>query len=248
MKSDGKTLKDHLDAMVENGINGFDPVRFSYIESLARRAARMPEAVRQQVEKRAVEALADYETCFKRAQKEAKRLLGQMASAPPEALEPLQRLYSANDLKGVQRMARKLRRSELRSPLGLLVEQLSGETRLAFESPLPPREDETLHETERFPARTPDFPPGSGISDLKSYRLFKETWARHYSDRLVSNAVRELPKNPGPLNSQMLITRSLVIMRNISPDYLKRFVSYVDTLLWLENATGKRISHEDRTT
>lgn len=238
--------------MVEKGGNCFDPVRFSYIESLTRRAARMPKAVRQQLEQKAASALADYEICFEREQKEAKYLIGYMASTYPEAIEPLQRLYSANDFKGIKRLSRKLQRVNLRSPLSLLIEQISGENRHAFQKPdsfeelLHRREEEMLHEIDNSPGKNADSPLGNEVPALKSYQLFRETWAKHYSDKLVSDAVRTLPENPGPLNSQMLITRSLIIMRNLSPNYLKRFVSYVDTLLWLEDATKKPISHEDR--
>jgi hypothetical protein len=126
-----------------------------------------------------------------------------------------------------------------------LLEQISGENRLAFQKAASfdalsnRREDEMPDETGNSAEKNTDFPLGGEVSDLKSYQLFRETWARHYSDKLVSDAVRKLPKNPGPLNSQLLITRSLIIMRSLSPDYLKRFVSYVDTLLWLEDATEK---------
>ena len=34
----------------------------------------------------------------------------------------------------------------------------------------------------------------------------------------------------------MLAIKSLSTMRELSPDYLNRFVSYVDTLLWLERS------------
>jgi hypothetical protein len=34
----------------------------------------------------------------------------------------------------------------------------------------------------------------------------------------------------------MLATRSLSAMRRLSPEYLSRFVSYIDTLLWLQCA------------
>ncbi len=230
--------------MVKKEADRFDPVRFSYIESLTRRAARMPKAVRRQLEQRAADALADYEISFDRAQKEAKDLIESMASAYPEAIEPLKRFYSAKDFRGIDRMSRKLRRATPRSPLCLLVERISGENRRAFqkaasfEELLLRREDELLHELDNPPERNTDFPPGNDVSNLKSYQLFRETWARHYSDRLVSDAVRKLPENPGPLNSQFLITRSLVIMRELSPSYLKRFVSYIDTLLWLEDAAG----------
>lgn len=34
----------------------------------------------------------------------------------------------------------------------------------------------------------------------------------------------------------MLVLRSLGLMREASPDYLNRFMAYVDTLLWLDVA------------
>lgn len=253
MKSGGNTLQHRLDALVEKGLNGFDPVRFSYIESLTRRAVRMPEPVRQQLEQRAVNALADYESRFDRAQKEAEDLMEYMASAYPEAMEPLQGLYSAKDFKGIERMARIFQRNSLRSPLRSLIEQMSGENRPAFqkndasfEALLHRREDETRPETDNSAGRNADPFHSNEVSGLKSYQLFRETWAKHYSDKLVSDAVRKLPENPGPLNSQMLITRSLMILRNLSPNYLKRFIFYIDTLRWLENATEKPISQDDR--
>jgi hypothetical protein len=231
--------------MAAKGASRFDPARFSYIESLARRAARMPEAVRGQLEQRAAKALADYEIRFERAQKEANSLMGHMASAYPEASETLRHLYSEKDFRGIRRMSRKLQRANFQSPLGLLVEQISGESRLAsrktaaFDTPSHRRQDELPDGTDIAPGRNADAPFSNDAPGLKSYQLFRETWARHYSDRLVSDAARNLPKDPGPLNSQLLITRSLIIMRDLSPDYLKRFVSYVDTLLWLEAAAGR---------
>ena len=165
MKSDNNKFQDDLDAMVERGGNCFDPVRFSYIQSLTRRAARMPKTVRRQLEQRAADALADYEACFDRAQKEAKVLIDSMTSAYPEAIELLQRLYSARDFRGIDRMSRKLRRASPRSPLSLLVERISGENRLAFqktasfEELLHQREDEMLHELDNSAGRNADSPP-----------------------------------------------------------------------------------------
>jgi hypothetical protein len=46
----------------------------------------------------------------------------------------------------------------------------------------------------------------------------------------------QAPQNAGPINSHMLVLRSLGLMRDISPDYLNRFMAHVDTLLCLEEA------------
>ncbi len=47
-----------------------------------------------------------------------------------------------------------------------------------------------------------------------------------------------MPENAGPLNSHHLVHRSLLLMRDLSPEYLNRFMTYVDTLLWVDQLNG----------
>lgn len=75
--------------------------------------------------------------------------------------------------------------------------------------------------------------------DLKSAQRFRETWSRLCAEDEVTQAVQRGPENAGPLNSHMLVLRTLGLMRDLSPDYLRRFMSHTDTLLWLEQAHGK---------
>lgn len=85
-----------------------------------------------------------------------------------------------------------------------------------------------------MPART-----GSGHKakpEMKSVRRFRETWSRISAVDQVDKAIVRGPENAGPLNSHMLVLRSLGLMREISPDYLRRFLGQVETLLWLEGA------------
>ncbi len=64
-------------------------------------------------------------------------------------------------------------------------------------------------------------------------------WLKLNSDKLVTRVISEGPESPGPLNPQGLVIKSLATMRELSPDYLNRYVSYIDTLLWLEQASAK---------
>ena len=84
------------------------------------------------------------------------------------------------------------------------------------------------------------------LQELTSVRLFRESLVKLSSDKLVSRIIKEAPENPGPLNPQMLVIRSLSTMRDLSPDYLNRFVAYVDTLQWLEQATLVKKSNSSR--
>jgi hypothetical protein len=70
--------------------------------------------------------------------------------------------------------------------------------------------------------------------ELKATRYFRNTWSKLSVDKQVTQAIKQAPKNAGPINSHMLVLRSLALMREISPDYLNRFTSYVDALLCLD--------------
>jgi hypothetical protein len=72
-------------------------------------------------------------------------------------------------------------------------------------------------------------------SELKSVRQFRNTWSKLSADKQVAKALDQAPKNAGPINSHMLVLRSLALMREISPDYLNRFMTYADSLLCLDH-------------
>ena len=61
-------------------------------------------------------------------------------------------------------------------------------------------------------------------------------------DKQVSQALRQAPQNAGPINSHMLMLRSLELLRELSPAYLQRFMTYADTLMVLEHAGMKKPS------
>jgi hypothetical protein len=92
-------------------------------------------------------------------------------------------------------------------------------------------------------------PVGSGLmadgdpaTDSPSVQRFRETWAHIATEHQVARAAARAPDNAGPLNSHMLVLRSLALMQDLSPDYLRRFVSHLDTLLWLEKTSPQAVS------
>ena len=72
--------------------------------------------------------------------------------------------------------------------------------------------------------------------ELKSLTYFRETWSQLSVEQQLAQALAQLPDNAGPLNAHRLILQSLQRMRETAPDHLQRYLSYVDTLLWLEQA------------
>ncbi len=79
---------------------------------------------------------------------------------------------------------------------------------------------------------------GASMSEMKSVRQFSEVWSKISAEQQVVKALHQGPENAGPLNSHKLMLRSLSLMRELSPDYLRRFMSQMDSLLWLEQANA----------
>ena len=73
-------------------------------------------------------------------------------------------------------------------------------------------------------------------SESPRVQQFRKTLSKLSVQKQVSHANAQAPQNAGPINSHMLVLRSLGLMRELSPDYLNRFMAYVDTLLCLEEA------------
>jgi hypothetical protein len=88
------------------------------------------------------------------------------------------------------------------------------------------------HAPEQGAAAHGDMPEAR--TELKSVRQFRNTWSKLSADKQVAKALHQAPKNAGPINSHMLVLRSLALMREISPDYLNRFMTYADSLLCLD--------------
>lgn len=65
---------------------------------------------------------------------------------------------------------------------------------------------------------------------------FRRQLSKISVQKQVTQAIAQAPQNAGPINSHMLVLRSLGLMRDISPDYLNRFMTHVDTLWRLDEA------------
>jgi hypothetical protein len=222
------------EALRARGAHRFDPVRFCFIEALAKRSTAHQGEARRLLDGRLATALAAYAQRHARAVAEAGRCLDQLGPLGvrfPEAGDELKRLQADGDVRGLRQLAARLEaRLEAQrqpTPLAGLVAHLSQQSSLALSGPAadaatPPRD-----------AAAPTGPP----TELKALRYFRSTWSRLSVDQQLARSMARQPANAGPLNSHLLVLRSLKLMREVSPDYLRRFVSYVDTLFWLDQAT-----------
>lgn len=76
--------------------------------------------------------------------------------------------------------------------------------------------------------------------ELKSVAYFRSTWSKLVTDQQLTQTLAKAPENAGPMNSQHLVLRALQLMRERSPDYLQGFMAYIDTLVWLEQASSTK--------
>jgi hypothetical protein len=74
---------------------------------------------------------------------------------------------------------------------------------------------------------------------LRSAWRFREALDRGRTLDQLRQALARKPANPGPLNSHALVLQALDRVGELSPDYLRRFVSQMETLLWLDAAVAK---------
>jgi hypothetical protein len=207
-------------ALCTAGAGRFDPVRLHYIEVLARRASGHEGSVKRMLHTRLAQALAALKERFEQARCDASEAVALGVQHYPHAADDLQLLFAAGDFKGLQRLIAALKTREQGAALGALVRQLE------------------QHSPENFDLRLegnagPRF-------ELKTIRDFRNTWARLSVGKQVAQALEQAPKNAGPINSHMLVLRSLALMRDISPDYLNRFMSYADTLLCLDQGEKEK--------
>ena len=75
--------------------------------------------------------------------------------------------------------------------------------------------------------------------DLRSAWRFRQTLERLNAERLLQEIRARAPQNAGPLNPHRLMVETLACMDDLSPPYLRRFLAYAETLLWLEQAQRK---------
>jgi hypothetical protein len=200
------------------GADRFDPARWHYIDALSRRAEHQRGQVRRILETKLAQVLSEYQRRFEQAHCEAEQIIDRAVARHPKAANELKRLLGAGDFSALERFASGLDAHEEGGSLAALVRQLEQNPDESTSGRFAKNRDESDH----------------GRFELKTIRRFRSTWSKLSADTQVVQALAQPPKNAGPLNSHMLVLRSLALMRDLSPDYLARFMSYADTLLCLD--------------
>jgi hypothetical protein len=97
-----------------------------------------------------------------------------------------------------------------------------------------------LQEMTRSTGPAQPIKPNAWRAESPRIQQFRKQLAQISVQKQVSQAMAQAPQNAGPINSHMLVLRSLGLMREASPDYLGRFMVYLDTLLSLDSAMASK--------
>lgn len=196
------------------GADKFDPVGLHYLDVLALRVSAHQGSVRRILVGKLAHALVAFQARFEQAQRDAQEAIDQIVQHDLQAGAELRRLLKVGDIKGVRHGVAVLKTSGRPAALGELARSIE------------------QHSPQMVGV---GFEGNAGIRvELDATQYFRKTWSKLSVDKRVTQALAKVPKNAGPINSHMLVLRSLALMREISPDYLNQFTSYVDALLCLE--------------
>jgi hypothetical protein len=206
----------------DKGGERFDAAGWHYLDTLARRAAAHEGSVRSMLEAKLERAVAVFAGRFAQGRSAAAELLAAAGARHPQAATELQRLFADGDFKGLRYLGATLEaRAQCAVLSGLVLQLEPGLAGGPVDSPA----------QRAGPRTTAAGDPGP---ELKTVRESRATWARMSVDKQLALAMKQGPKNAGPINSHNLVLRSLAMMQEISPGYLSRMVSYVDTLVSLD--------------
>lgn len=237
----GNTVLSAMKTLTEAGAANFDPVRYRYLEALIEQMGQTRHAVAVVLEQKALAALAVLEEDFTSARLGAETDVARIASKYPEEVELAQTLLSQGELDQLGLLVLRLRNEKTQVEVSDLKDRLHNPDKLSQRSSnalenLMRSEVSRLVDATGPTANKPGEPEGSRGDELRSIQPYRESLARINADKVVARAIAACPVDAGPLNPQKLIIRSLSSMRDLSPHYLNRFVTYMETLLWLEQA------------
>ncbi|CAJ3682619.1 chemotaxis motB protein [Burkholderia pseudomallei] len=235
-----------LDAWRERGADRLDPVRFRFIDALRRRAAAHGGDARRLLDARLATLIDAYAADLRRAESNGDAC--ECAGAPAPAPAPAPASSSSS--------------SSSTSPAPTPTAPSTTTTSPAASSPADPARGplaallDYIGSRERPTASAPDETRAAPASSTASGRValraepalldyFRETWSKLSADSQLRASLEQVPKNAGPLNSSSLVHRSLSLMRELSPEYLRQFLSYVDALSWLQQMNGDEAATGD---
>ena len=214
-----------LDAWREQGADRLDPVRFGLMDALeSRRQAHTGEA-RRMLDARLSRLLQDHAAAVAAAQRSsevkaksaAAEVTPAQASASTAMLVPAPVPATGTLRELAARLNRHRAAHVAQDPIAT-----PGDTETGSGTVIP-RESTAIGTAFAAPALLDEF---------------RQLWDGVRGDSRLRQSREPAPVDAGPLNSTALAHRAIARMRQLSPDYARHFLAYVETLDWLERLPG----------
>lgn len=237
------TAAEMLASLRADGAERLDPIGFHAIEVLWRRTQAASGEVRRLLEQRLQAKLGDLRDRLALSRAAAGEELSQLAATHPDRAAALRRLHDAGDHAAMRRPTTASPADARRALLAALNARLCETDEAAAEAAsvagTAAAVDQRIAAAIDEPFAATTATTGRGLDtdvprELRSLRRFRQAWSRISAEDRLHRALGREPANAGPLNSHMLVLRALAAMRQLSPDYLRRMLEQMDTLLWLE--------------
>lgn len=228
-------ITSQVDRLRDHGQNLFDESRFHFISSMVKRAEQERFSVALILQTKAAKLLAEYQSDLLLAEEEARIISSRIKLNFPDSDKQVDSLLKAYKVSALRQLESRLMRTQdsmLKALTNLLlVEDTESQIEPSFIDLLNNQETEVIKTFSTEPCHLP-----LGRNELRSARMYRESQEKLNAEKIIRMAIKSGPDNPGPINPHMLAIRSLSSMQKLSPSYLQRYLSYIDTVFWLEQA------------
>ncbi|QNH15801.1 hypothetical protein HEP74_00924 [Xanthomonas sp. SS] len=210
MRDNATSASELLGAWRQRHAERMDPLRFRFIEALARRVDAHHGQARRLLEQKLSVLLDAYAAD-----------LARMSAATTADVDAHDAIDTDSEAVAVAVVADA---ATARSPLGELLQRFAGGT--AHDA------HDANHASSASGAA--NAMPPQPAQPLPALDDARRLWTELRSRSQLRQSLQHAPADAGPLNSGVLVHRALALMRTLSPGYLQHFLAYVDALSWLQ--------------
>ena len=219
------------------GADHFDTVRFHHVQSMLELSKTKSPSARRIVIARTILSIDEYQKRLSQAEAVASEVHERICTRFKASTDHASVLLANYDFRQLSDLEHALISTENAENMITQLRNLVGQLNelSVDEEGNEPGLEALLHEQglDKKPNRPTE------LKSLKKYRLQLENAVTEAISRQV---LEEIPENAGPLNPQRLLVRTLEMMKGLSPSYFNRIVSYLDSLLWLDQVDLKSLS------
>ncbi|WP_369915773.1 DUF2894 domain-containing protein [Xanthomonas sp. NCPPB 3005] len=207
MRDNATSASELLGAWRQRQAERLDPLRFRFIEALARRVDAHHGQARRLLEQKLSALLDAYAADL------ARMPAATTADAETDTDDGAAIADTDTDTAPPATAT-----ATARSPLGELLQRFAGGA---------------AHDAHDANDTANAMPP-QPAQQLPALDDARRLWTELRSRSQLRQSLQQAPADAGPLNSGVLVHRALALMRTLSPGYLQHFLAYVDALSWLQ--------------